>query len=198
MFAWAGKRKRHRAQEWNGKRGEYLQPECCSWCAAEVCSAVKAHQAVVCSVRIRNWSLLGNISGMPDTTPNSLSSQLPISKCPVVQRCLFAGDYQSGSDPVSVDFSGCQASCWYHPRCWWPILHSDKEAGISKDKCFSSHVSSDLWVSRLIHRTVIGFEDAFGKARKAWIRFCIHPLQYCWKRKHMGAADSGITVCVRM
>lgn len=38
-----------------------------------------------------------------------------------------------------------------------------KRAGISKDNHFSNHVSSD----GLIHSRVIGFEHAFGKARKA-------------------------------
>lgn len=53
-----------------------------------------------------------------------------------------------------------------------------------------------LWVSRLIQSMAGGFEQAFGKAKEAWIRFCIHALQYYWKRKHMGVVDSGITATV--
>lgn len=90
----------------------------CSWCdTEELCLAAKAHQAIVWSVGIWKWSLLGT----PDTTPNSLSSQPPVSKRPAFQRCSFAGDNQSDPDPVSSNFRACQASCWYHSRCWWPI-----------------------------------------------------------------------------
>lgn len=47
-----------------------------------------------------------------------------------------------------------------------PLLYlsQTKRAGISKDNHSSSHVSSDLWVSSLIHSTVLGLEHAFGKA----------------------------------
>lgn len=68
-----------------------LRSRCCSWCDAEwLHSAAKAHQAVVCS-----WTsesdpyLVTFLVPLTDTTPHSLFSYLPISKCPAFQLCFF-------------------------------------------------------------------------------------------------------------